>query len=438
MSRWISFRLRRVVLVVAVFAVVAAAGYGWRWFATPQPPAVSYAEADPAVVQVIEAARSDVWWRPRSAAAWGRLGQLLRAHTYYSESNTCFARAEELDPKEPRWPYLHGVNLLASDPEAAVPHLARAAALCDGNPDTPELRLAEALLLLGRLDEAETALKRVVGRDPENARARLDLGRLARERGLLPEAVAQLERAAASTRTRQTAHALLAQVHREQSDAAEAVRQRERAAELPPDAPWPDPFLEETRSLMAGRQARLARIQTLRRQGRLEEMQRLAQQVELDYPDLYWLIEGREQRVRGDLRAAEAALRKSVALAPDGVDALFDLGSVLLEKKDHAAATECFAKIAALEPGHGPARRRLGLCRLAQGDRAAAVEEFRAALAASPQDGETHRDLGALLAEQGQVREALKHLRQAVRLRPDDSKARELLEEVSRQVAASA
>ena len=37
-----------------------------------------------------------------------------------------------LDPGDPRWPYLHGTGLQSDDPEAAIGHLQRAAALCGG------------------------------------------------------------------------------------------------------------------------------------------------------------------------------------------------------------------------------------------------------------------------------------------------------------------
>jgi Flp pilus assembly protein TadD len=50
-----------------------------------------------------------------------------------------------------------------------------------------------------------------------------------------------------------------------------------------------------------------------------------------------------------------------------------------------------------------------------------------------PQNAEVRRDLGSLLAREGRVAEALVQLRQALQLEPGDTKARELLDELSRR-----
>src|SRR5204862_4645185 len=174
----------RTAVLVGVLAV-AAPGLGWfawGWATAPAPPAVSYADVDPAVAGAIEAARRQVWWTPHSAAAWGRLGMLLRAHGVRPEANRCFARAEQLAPDDPRWPYLQGYALRLDDPEAAARHLQRAVALCGTTPDGPALTLAEVSARQGRLDDAEAQFRRVLENNPDNARAHLGLGRLALER----------------------------------------------------------------------------------------------------------------------------------------------------------------------------------------------------------------------------------------------------------------
>src|SRR5438034_11634100 len=136
--------------------------YLWDWYAAPAPPAVSFADADPVVADVLSAARQEVRRKPRSAAAWGRLGQLLRAHGYKPESNLCFAQAERLDPKDPRWPYLQGISLRSDDPEAAIGHLRRAVALGGSVPDALPLGLAEVCLQQRILDEAEQHFRQVL------------------------------------------------------------------------------------------------------------------------------------------------------------------------------------------------------------------------------------------------------------------------------------
>jgi tetratricopeptide (TPR) repeat protein len=416
----------------AVLVVAATCWYLWNWYGAPEPPPVSFVDVDPAVVEAVEAARREVRWHPRSAAAWGRLGQLLLAHGFKPESKACFARAERLDPKDPRWPYLQGLNLRSDDPEAAALCLRRAVALCAKGPDAPELLLAEVCLQQGNLDDAERHFRHVLGRDADDARACLGLGRLALERGNPHDGLEHLRRSASSRLAPKASRALLAQAYHQLGDAAASDWERAAADDLPDDPPWPDPFLEETHALMVGKQARLARLQTLHRQGRDAEARALARQLEDDYPDVYWLVEGRGQMTRGDFAAAERALSKAVELAPESVDARFDLGTVLFEQRNYPAAADCFRKVIELEPGYGPAYQRLGRCLVIQGDRAEARRAFQAAVRYVPQHAEARRELGGLLAREGRVAEAVTQLRQALRLQPGDAKAKELLEELAR------
>ena len=172
---------------------------------------------------------------------------------------------------------------------------------------------------------------------------------------------------------------------------------------------------------------------SLHRQGRTAEARELARQLEEEYPDVYWLVEGRGQMARGDFGAAERALRKAAELAPDSVEAHLDLGTALFEQRNYPAAADSFRKVTELEPGHGPAYLRLGRCLAAQGDGAGALRAFEAAVRYMPQQAETRRELGALLVREGRPDEAAAQLRQALQLQPGDAKARELLEELSRR-----
>jgi tetratricopeptide (TPR) repeat protein len=428
--------LRNVLLGGVILTAVGLGWCLWGWYAAPAPPSVSFAEADPALVEAIEAARREVWWHPHSASAWARLGQLLRAHTYQPQSNLCFAQAERLDPTDPRWPYLQGLSLQLDDPEAAIDHLQRAVALCGSVPDGPELWLAEVYLQQGRFDEAEQHFRHVLQNDTDNARAHLGLGRLAYQRGNLPDGLAHLNRSASSKLTQKAAGILLAQVYQQFGDTAAASREQARAADLPNDPPWPDPIVEETWSLRVGKQARLARLTALRQRGGASEVRTFAAKLEDDYPDVYWLVEGRLQMDKGELAAAEQALRKAVQLTPDSVDAHFDLGTTLFKQKNYRAAAECFQKVTQLEPAYGPAHQNLGRCWTLLGDRAKAIRAFQAAVHFMPQNAEARRDLGSLLIQEGQVAEAIVHLRQALQLQPGDTKTRELLDEVSKSKGA--
>src|SRR5438874_12926563 len=145
---------RRRLALAAV--LVAAAGGGGGYYAlraAPVPPIAEVPDDDPDLARSIADARAAVEKDPRSADAWGKLGLVFAAHVYADEALVCFERAEKYAPADRRWPYHQGLVLYARDPAAAVPKFRRALEL--GKSDAGRLRLAEALVTLGRLDEAE-------------------------------------------------------------------------------------------------------------------------------------------------------------------------------------------------------------------------------------------------------------------------------------------
>jgi HemY protein len=416
-------------------ALLFGAGLGylaWRRAAVPQPPAVDLAGADPALARAVGKARQAVLASPREAAPWGRLGMLLSAHEYGPEARACFAEAERLDPAEPRWPYFHALALEGVDPAAALPYLRRAADRAGAGPDTPRLRLAEALLGQGRLDEAAEQFRQALARDPDNARAHLGLARVAQARGDGEDALAHVNRAAAGPSSRKAALLLRAEVCHALGRPGDADRDRRRAADLPDDPPWPDPYAAELEQLRGGVAPTLARASRLFDAGQRAEALALVQRAVDEHPDSIdaWLTLASAQRQLGDLPAAEEALREVVRLDPGLAKGQFLLGAALFAQHKYGPAAECFRKASELEPQHALAHYNLGQCRLRQGDRAGAAEAFRAAVRYKPEMAAAHRALGELLAQDGRRQEALAHLRNAVDLDPADGDARKLLEEV--------
>jgi tetratricopeptide (TPR) repeat protein len=391
--------------------------------------------AEPAVAQAIERARAEVEKKPRSAAAWGRLGMLLRAHDYGDEANVCFARAEQLDAKDPRWPYLQGLTLILADREAALPLLERASDLSP-NCVAPRLRLAEILLMQGRPDQAARHFRLVLKAEPENARAALGLARLAQRRGDLREALDLLRPAVASPLVRKAALVLRAEVQHQLGAAAAASADERAAAGLPEDPRWPDPYVDEVeqlnRSARGGLESRLAYGIELFRQKRLPEAVDVLEAAAQDAPQAsrVFVVLGEARLRLGDPVRAEQAFRRALALSPDAAEAHFHLGTALYDQDKVEAAERCFRRAVELKPAHALAHYDLGLCRLRQQDRDGAAAAFRAALRYRPGYADAHRNLGDVLAQQGKDAEALAHLEEAVRLAPEDEQARRLLAEV--------
>src|SRR5207302_9156217 len=96
---------------------------------------------DPIVAAVIEEGQEEVRKDSQSAAAWGKLGQMLFVHGLDGPAAEAFGRASELAPNDVRWQYLRGRALKRENGDAALPFLRRAAELCRGEPAAPGLML---------------------------------------------------------------------------------------------------------------------------------------------------------------------------------------------------------------------------------------------------------------------------------------------------------
>jgi tetratricopeptide (TPR) repeat protein len=417
--------------------VTAALCFWWSEHAKPPtPPLVDLTAVDPAVRRAVDAARAAVLQNPQSADAWGKFGMILQGHGLSIEAaNVCFAQAERLDPREPRWPYYQATSRMNTQPDAALPKLQRAVEICDCVPDAPRLQLAEMLLERGRLQDAAEQFQRVLQKDPDNASAFLGLGRVAFERGELEQGISHLGRAVADPHTRKAAHALLAQIHERLGNKVAAEQDLHRAEELPNDASWPDRFQDEIRKLRVGKQVSLARADQLLHQSLYPQALQLLQRTVQDYPDSAWawVMMGRAYLGKKDLPAAERALQKATELGPKLAEAQFYLGVAFFIQKHYPAATSCFRKATQLKPDFALAHYNLGHSLKEQGDDAGALAAFRTAISCQPDYGAAHYNLATLLVKKGQRDEALVHLRHAVQLNPADPQAKRLLEQVLKE-----
>jgi len=196
------------------------------------------------VSQALEGVHRD----SRSGTAWGRLGRVLAVYSFAPEAEHCLSQAGRLDPEEPRWPYLLGVQVAGADREKALPHLLHAVELvarADRFNSAPRLRLAETLVQLDRAEEAKEHYLKVLRVQPDNARAQYGLGLVALAQDDPRAAEEYFTRAAQSPLARRKAYAQLARLAqgRGSADAEEFAR---RATQLPRDVAWPDPYVEES------------------------------------------------------------------------------------------------------------------------------------------------------------------------------------------------
>jgi tetratricopeptide (TPR) repeat protein len=431
----------RLLLALAALALLGGGGYAvWRQ-TRPRPagpPPIELANVDPMVAKLITTTRDAVAEDPLSSAAWGKLGMVLYAHDFNTEAVACFARAEELDPTEMRWPYYQGVILAAEHTADAVAALQRAAER--GRDPLPRLRLGENLYTLERLDEAEAQYRKAnVGRDDEPRRL-LGLGQIAWRRGDYKAAVPLLERAAKSPHCARNARANLADAQERLGNTAEAERLQAEIARLPKDTPWPDHLLERVVELQTGTRARLNQVNALLSAGQTSEAVDLCRKVAHDDPnsDVAHLALGRALMQARDFNAAVEVLTEGTRRWPNSLDAHLLLGGALTEIGRFDDAAKSFRRATELNPSFAPAHYHLATCLRRSGDRPGARRALAEAIHCRPELVRAHVELGELLLEDGDAAGALVPLRDALRLDPANERAQKLLADAEAKVKAAA
>ncbi len=351
----------------------------------PEPPQPDLAEVDPEVAEAIAAACNKVRQRPRDGDKWGRLGMVFLAHDFFDEANRCFVQAERLDPREARWPYLHGVGLLLHESEAGISYLQRAVELCGDDPLAPRLRLARTLLHRGRLDEAALHLEQARKVRPRDPRVQLDLGRLAILRGQWRQALQHLDACVNDVHMRRLAHTLRAEAWTHLNEPDKARAEQRQAEQVPEDQAGSDPFMEDVLRLQRGMPARLQRASDLFARRQYPQAVQLLEETAQRYPQSpsVWLLLGDIWRQLERPERAEEAFAEAVRLDPQSANAWFHLGCSQTARRRTRQAADSFRRTIRLKPDHADAHFNLGNRLKELGD-AAAADEFRAALRCRP------------------------------------------------------
>jgi tetratricopeptide (TPR) repeat protein len=365
--------------------VLLAGWFLWLRLTKPSVPSIDLTDVDPEVVETLTQAREAVLNKPSSGQAWGKLGMVLTGHEYYKEAVPCFAQAEQLDPKEPRWPYLLGMCLFTYDRDAALPWWDRAVKRCHDDILAPRLRLAEALLERGQLDEAQEHLQQALVLAPDNPRVQLSLGRLAILRGQWRKALEPLAACVQDGHATKQAHGLRAQAFYRLGDRKQAAAEEAKAEALAGDEDWPDPYLEEAFSLQRGLYARIQEADELVQAGRVMQAIEHLQQRADSYPRALklWMRLGDYWQKASRADKAEECYRKAVEVDPGAVDGWFQMASSQSTSRPREAA-DSLRRALRLRPDYTAAYLRLGECLQRLEDRPGAIEAFRSALRCDP------------------------------------------------------
>jgi tetratricopeptide (TPR) repeat protein len=379
-------------------------------FAQPLPDLTL--DAYPAVSrEPIARALADARAQPQDAAATGRLGMLLHAWEQWESAAAVYGRARQLERRFD-WCYLGGIV------EARLAHHGEAAALFKESVALrpaylpARLKLADAWLESGALDDAERAFAALTGDPQAEPHAHYGLGRVLSERGRHEQALAEFDRAVrlypefgAAWYSRGLALRNLARL----DDARDSLA---RAAQYGTRWPGvPDPVLAEVRALRDDGQAHLARGLALERDGDIPGAVREHEaavganpQLAQAYVNLISLYGRQQQWAR-----AEAAYRDATRLGYRGADAHYNFGVALLLQDRAAEAAAAFEQAVAANPLHAGAWNNLAGIAEQAGRLDQALERSQHAVDAAPGDPLMRFNLGRMLIANGRAHDAIAH-----------------------------
>ena len=283
-----------------------------------------------------------------------------------------------------------------------------------------------------------------VGKTPDNAEARNNLGYALLRRGDVAGALAQCEEALRLDPSDGKAHSNYADALVAAGRADEAIAQYGRALELIPgdaetlnnlglalagagrvdeairrygEAIAGKPYLPEIHNNLGIALARAGRA------GDAVAAYQRSLQLRPGYAEAEYNL-GNALASLGRIPEAGDHLARALALSPGFADASEKLGEALVRMGRLPEAVARFGDALRLHPDYLEARVNLGMALAQMGRADAAAEQFQAACRLQPADPVLHNNLGCALAQAGRIAEARREFEEALRLRPDDAEAR--------------
>ncbi len=360
----------------------------WLLLGALSTPAATLQEAEE-----IRRARAAAIEAPEDADAAAELGRVLQAYERYGEAEVQYQRAHSLAPQRFDWLYLLAeVRRRLGKTEEAIHGFARALEVDPGYLPG-RVRLADALLEGGRIEESERQYREALAARPGDPLALYGLGRALALQGKTREALEPLASACRIFPEFGAAHYALALAHRDLGNGERARLHLERYRSHPNR--WPargDRLLDSLAGLKGGAQTRLARGVELAEEGRLDEA------------------------VREHLAALQAA--------PSLAQAHVNLISLQARLGRDEEAEHHYREAVKLQPGLAEAHYDFGVLSSSRGRLAEAEQAFERALGINPHHPQAHNNLGAVLERLGRAEEAARHYREAVTADPTYRTAR--------------
>ena len=352
----------------------------------PTLPVADLGGIDSMIVSAIRTAEKRVNASPKSAQTWGELGITYWVNELDESGRECLIKAQELQPKDGKWIYFHGLTFLPENIEAATPLIEKAADLLDTETYAPRLRLANILSEDGHIDQANQHYIKTLEHHPDNLMAQLGLGRIAMANGKTTEAIEFFMKCKNHPFTKKAANNALAALYlrANQTDLANAAQNvADSSAE---DTPWPDPYIEEASTFKLGLTA--------------------------------WLDSAGKLVRRGQYTSALPIIINIIKIYPNTGQAYIYLAKIRLSEHKYVEAEKALLNALKYEPGSVEARVQLGVALMWQKRFSESIIQLKEAIAQSPDVAEAHYNLGLSLASNNELQAAANAFTDAIRLKP--------------------
>jgi protein O-GlcNAc transferase len=268
-----------------------------------------------------------------------------------------------------------------------------------------ELDDAVQLHLSGRLDEAESAYRRILSNQPDNPDALHLLGVIAYQRKRHEEAIDLITRAVALGNKVPEYRNNLGNAYLAQGLLDEAEACYRKALKL-------NPKYSDAHNNLGN---------ALKEEGKLQDAAhsyRMALKLDPLRAEIHNNLGLVLERL-GELEQAIHHYREATRLNPGFIDAYANLGGALKTQGKLNDAVESCTKALEINPDHARALLNMGNAYSELGQIEKGAGYFRSAIRAEPNMCEAHLNLGHTLREQGEKEEASVHFRKAVSLKPE-------------------
>jgi tetratricopeptide (TPR) repeat protein len=394
-----------------------------RGGALPPIPKLKMDSYRPELRESVQKAYQALQANPADPNANGNLGMLLHSYEQLESAEVCYRRARRFERERFQWAYyLALVQALSGENEEAATNLKDAIRIDPGYVPA-EIKLAEILLALGRLDESRRICESILKENPQVAPAYYWLGRITAANGQVSQAEEQYRKACELWPTYGTAHYALALSYQKSGQSAEASRDMAAYQKYKADGdPQPeDPMLDAVRALDNSALAHLMKGVDLENAGQVdqaiaehEEAIRLDQklaQAEANLISLYARA--------GQPEKAERAYRATLAINPNLPQSHYDYGVFMVSRDHFPEAEAAFRKALDSSPNYAEAHSNLGAMLERKGKIDDAAREYQRAIENKPNFRQAHYQLGHLLLMQKKTADAIAQLSQT--LTPDDN-----------------